>query len=164
MSMPARRGPRMHGSTGKEGGRLILPLTADRFSEPRRAARGRVSDRAARSGNFCAADLRGRDLSLWGGRDEASEQELAAAFDKGGAERVTRLYTTRRFAGRPMLAARAWLVSGLPLMHPTFYIRLARVEEEAALSDPCFRSKPEFMALMPAALEVVPEHIAAGDV
>ena len=69
-----------------------------------------------------------------------------------------------------MLAARAWLVSGLPLMHPTFYIRLARVEEAAALSDLCFRSKavwgydPEFTALMPAALEVVPEHIAAGDV
>jgi len=28
-----------------------------------------------------------------------------------------------------MLAARAGLVSGLPLMHRTFYIRLARVEE-----------------------------------
>ena len=27
-----------------------------------------------------------------GGRDEASEQALAVAFDKGGAERVTRLY------------------------------------------------------------------------
>ena len=40
-----------------------------------------------------------------------------------------------------MLAARAWLVSGLPLMHPTFYIRFARVEEAAALSDLCFRSK-----------------------
>ena len=53
-----------------------------------------------------------------------------------------------------MLAACAGLVSGLPLMHPTFYIRLARVEEAAALSDLCFRSKavwgydPEFMALM----------------
>jgi hypothetical protein len=39
-------------------------------------------------------------------------------------------------------------------MHPTFYIRLARVEEAAALSDLCFRSKavwgydPEFMALI----------------
>jgi hypothetical protein len=66
-----------------------------------------------------------------------------------------------------MLAGRAWLVSGLPLMHPTFYIRLARAEEAAALSG--LRSKvvwgydPEFMALMPTALEVVPEHIAAGD-
>ena len=60
-----------------------------------------------------------------------------------------------------MLAARAGLVSGLPLMHPTFYIRLAR-EEAVARSDLCFRSKvvwgydPEFMALMPAALEVRP--------
>jgi hypothetical protein len=57
-----------------------------------------------------------------------------------------------------MLAARAGLVSGLPLMHRTSYIRLARVEEAAALSDLCFRSKavwgydPEFMALMPAVL------------
>jgi hypothetical protein len=33
------------------------------------------------------------------------------------------------------LAARAGLVSGLPLMHRTFYIRLARVEEATALSD-----------------------------
>jgi hypothetical protein len=46
-------------------------------------------------------------------------------------------------------------VSGLPLMHPTFYIQLARVEEAAALSDLCFRSKavwgydPEFMARCP---------------
>jgi hypothetical protein len=34
-----------------------------------------------------------------------------------------------------MLAARAGLVTGLPLMHPAFYIRPARVEEAAALSD-----------------------------
>ena len=69
-----------------------------------------------------------------------------------------------------MLAARAGLVPGLPLMHPTFYIRLAQVEEAAALSDLCFRSKamwgydPGFMALMPAVLAVAPEDIAAGDV
>jgi hypothetical protein len=62
------------------------------------------------------------------------------------------------------------LVSGLPLMHRISYIRLVRVEEAAALSDLCFRSKavwgydPWFLMLMPAALEVVPEHIAAGDV
>ena len=72
--------------------------------------------------------------------------------------------------GKTAPAARAWLVSGLPLKYATFYIRLARAEQAAALSDLCFRSKvvwgydPEFMALMPAALEVVPEHIAAGDV
>src|ERR1700730_15675676 len=46
----------------------------------------------------------------------------------------------------------------------------ARVEEAAALSDLCFRSKavwgydPEFMALMLAALGVAGEDIAAGDV
>jgi len=55
-------------------------------------------------------------------------------------------------------------------MHPAFYIRPARVEEAAALSDLCFRSKavwgydPEFMALMLAALGVAGEDIAAGDV
>ena len=65
-----------------------------------------------------------------------------------------------------MLAARAGLVPGLPLMHPTFYIRLAQVEEAAALSDLCFRSKamwgydPGFMALMPAALAVAPLRIS----
>ena len=40
-----------------------------------------------------------------------------------------------------MLAARARLVPGVALMHPTLYIRPARVEEAAALSDLCFRSK-----------------------
>ena len=69
-----------------------------------------------------------------------------------------------------MLAARAGLVSGLTLMRRTSCIRLARVEEAAALSDLCFRSKavwgydPEFMALMPAALGVAGEDITAGDV
>ncbi len=31
-------------------------------------------------------------FSCEGGRDEANEQALAAALDKGGAERVTRLH------------------------------------------------------------------------
>ena len=69
-----------------------------------------------------------------------------------------------------MLVARARLVPDLPLMYPKLYIRPARVEEAAALSDLCFRSKAvwgydaEFMAPMPAALRVAPEEIAAGDV
>src|ERR1700731_4299546 len=76
------------------------------------------------------------------GRDEVQPAgRLAAAFDKGGAERVTRAVPSRRFAGRPVLAALAGLVPGFPLMHPKFYIRLAQVEEAAALSDLCFRSK-----------------------
>jgi hypothetical protein len=55
-------------------------------------------------------------------------------------------------------------------MRPTFNIRPARVEEATALSDLCFRSKAVwgydagFMTLMPAALEVAPKEIAAGDV
>ena len=55
-------------------------------------------------------------------------------------------------------------------MYPTFYIRRAWVEEAAALSDLCFRSKAvwgydaEFMALIRAALRVAREQIAAGDV
>jgi hypothetical protein len=82
---------------------------------------------------------------------------------------VTRLYR-RGDLPEDQCWLRAGLVSGLPLMQPTFYIRLARVEEAAALSDLCFRSKavwgydPEFMALMPAALEVAGEDIIAGDV
>jgi hypothetical protein len=68
-----------------------------------------------------------------------------------------------------MLAARAGLVPGVPPMRPTFHIRPARVEEAAARSDLCFRSKAVwgcdagFMALMPAAFEVAPKEIAAGD-
>ena len=38
-----------------------------------------------------AGSLGSRSFSVRG-RDEASEQALAAAFDNGGAERVTRLY------------------------------------------------------------------------
>jgi len=46
----------------KEGGKLILPLTRGRISEPRRSAWGRLPDRATRLGIFRAPDLRGRDL------------------------------------------------------------------------------------------------------
>jgi len=76
----------------KGEGKADPSFDGGRFSEPRRAARGRVPDRAMRHGIFCAPDLRGRDLPCEGGRDETGEQALAVAFDKGGAERVTRLY------------------------------------------------------------------------
>jgi GNAT superfamily N-acetyltransferase len=65
-----------------------------------------------------------------------------------------------------MLAAGAGVVPGVSLMR----IRPARVEEAEALSDLCLRSKAvwgydaAFMALMPAALTVGPDEIAAGDV
>jgi protein-L-isoaspartate(D-aspartate) O-methyltransferase len=76
----------------KEGGRLILPLTADGF--PNRDVRRGVVFRIERRGpEFLARRISGVAIfPCEGGRDEASERALAAAFDKGGAERVTRLY------------------------------------------------------------------------
>src|ERR1700680_4312334 len=75
--------------------------------------------------------------------------------------------TGLRLAASTRHSNAAGLVPGLPLMHPAFYIRPARVEEAAALSDLCFRSEavwgydPEFMALILAALGVAGEDIAA---
>ena len=76
----------------KGGGRLILPLTTDGF--PNRDVRRGVVFRIERRGpEFFARRLSGVAIFPYeGGRDEASEQALVAAFDKGGAERVTRLY------------------------------------------------------------------------
>jgi protein-L-isoaspartate(D-aspartate) O-methyltransferase len=53
---------------------------------------GRVPDRAARPG-ILARRISGVGIfPCESGRDEVSQQALAATFDKGGAERVTRLY------------------------------------------------------------------------
>ena len=73
----------------KDGGRLILMLTIDKERQ--------------RSGAFFRIERRGdRFLAKWifagdifpceGARDAESERALAAALDKGGWERVTRLY------------------------------------------------------------------------
>jgi protein-L-isoaspartate(D-aspartate) O-methyltransferase len=75
-----------------DGGRLILPLTAHDFpnTDVRRGAVFRIE----RQGD----DFSARRISAVGifpcegGRDEASGKALAAAFDRGGVERVTRLY------------------------------------------------------------------------
>jgi len=76
----------------KEGGRLILPLTADAF--PNRNARRGAVFRIERHGpEFLARRISGVAIfPCEGGRDEAGERARGAAFDKGGAERVTRLY------------------------------------------------------------------------
>jgi hypothetical protein len=107
----------------KERGRLILPLTADGF--PNRDVRRGVVFRIERCGTeFFARRIYGVAIfPCEGGRDEAGEQALAVAFDKGGAERVTRLYR-RDDENRCWL--RAGLVSGLPLMHRTSYIPAQR--------------------------------------
>ena len=76
----------------KEGGRLILPLTAAGF--PNRDVRHGAVFRIERRGSeFFARRISGVAIfPCEGGRDETGERALAAAFDKGGAERVTRLY------------------------------------------------------------------------
>jgi hypothetical protein len=67
---------------------------------------------------------------------------LAAGFDKGGAERVTRRYRRDDLPEDQCWAARAGLVSGLPLMHRTFYIRLARGEYVCHARTSCYRADP----------------------
>jgi protein-L-isoaspartate(D-aspartate) O-methyltransferase len=76
----------------KEGGRLILPLTADGFPN-RDVRRGGVFWIERRGPEFLVRRISGVAIfACEGGRDEAGERALAAAFDRGGAERVTRLY------------------------------------------------------------------------
>jgi protein-L-isoaspartate(D-aspartate) O-methyltransferase len=76
----------------KEGGRLIVPLTEAGFpdGDVRRGAVFRIE----RRGEHYAA-RRVSAVAIFpcaGGRDPAGEVALAAAFAKGGAEKVTRLY------------------------------------------------------------------------
>jgi protein-L-isoaspartate(D-aspartate) O-methyltransferase len=81
-----------------DGGRLILPMTANRDfgAMP-------TPERIARTGAVFRVERRGRDyLAYWispvaifpcsRNRDEASERALAEAFAKGGWQKVTRLY------------------------------------------------------------------------
>jgi protein-L-isoaspartate(D-aspartate) O-methyltransferase len=76
----------------KEGGRLILPMTASGF--PNVDLRHGCVFRIERHGDeFFARRISGVGIfPCTGARDPDSEAALAAAFDKGGAERVTRLY------------------------------------------------------------------------
>ncbi len=75
-----------------EGGRLILPLTAQ--GDPRvDARRGAVFRIERHSADFLARRISAVAIfPCAGGRGEASERALAEALDKGGAEHVTRLY------------------------------------------------------------------------
>lgn len=78
----------------KKSGRLILPLTCfearDRGPIQQRGAVFRIERHDA---DFMARRISGVAIfPCEGARDEVSEKALAAAFDAGGAERVTRLY------------------------------------------------------------------------
>jgi protein-L-isoaspartate(D-aspartate) O-methyltransferase len=80
-----------------DGGRLIMPMTSDQgfgSTAPERTASAGAVFRIERS----AASYLARWISpvaifpCAGGRDEASERALAAAFADGGWQKVTRLY------------------------------------------------------------------------
>jgi len=75
-----------------EGGRLILPLTDAGFPHGD-VSRGAVFRIERQGGEFHARRISAVAIfPCEGGRDPASQQALSAAFAKGGAERVTRLY------------------------------------------------------------------------
>jgi protein-L-isoaspartate(D-aspartate) O-methyltransferase len=82
----------------KDGGRLILPLTSDKgFGEnPENIPiqrRGAVFRIERRGNEFLAKWISAVAIfPCEGARDAECERALAAAFEKGGWERVTRLY------------------------------------------------------------------------
>ena len=83
-----------------DGGRMILPLTAHGDFTPglpldptQLAMRGAVFCIERRGADFLTRGVSGVAIfPCQGGRDEASTAALAAAFDKGGWQNVTRLY------------------------------------------------------------------------
>lgn len=77
----------------REGGRLILPMTALMADDPTNATSGAVFRIERRTSQFsvqCIAPV--RIIPCDGARDETSEAALAEAFNKGDCKRVTRLY------------------------------------------------------------------------
>jgi protein-L-isoaspartate(D-aspartate) O-methyltransferase len=93
----------------RDGGRLILPMTSDQ------GFASKSQERMASSGAVFRIERRGEDfLAFWisavaifpcaGSRDETSERALAEAFEKGGWQKVTRLYRDQEIA-----AERCWV-------------------------------------------------------
>ncbi len=82
----------------KDGGRLVLPLTTDdgyTSRSGRSRPRGAVFIITREAEAFAARWVSGVAIYPCAGmRDEQSEEALAAAFAKGGWDRVTRLYRT----------------------------------------------------------------------
>jgi hypothetical protein len=106
----------------KEGGRLILPLTADGF--PNRDVRRGVVFRIERRGPelLCAGSLGSRSFLVKTVVTRPAGRVLAAAFHKGGAERATRLYRRDDLPEDNAGCARpagAWLTADAPdISHP----------------------------------------------
>jgi protein-L-isoaspartate(D-aspartate) O-methyltransferase len=99
-----------------DGGRLILPMTSDR------GFGAREPSRAATAGAMFRIERRGQDyFAAWisavaifpcaGNRDEASERALAEAFDRGGWEKVTRLYREAIPPERCWVSGRGWCLA-----------------------------------------------------
>jgi protein-L-isoaspartate(D-aspartate) O-methyltransferase len=85
-----------------DGGRLILPMTSDKGV-------GGLAERIERAGAVFRIRRTGAEYhASWispvaiipcaGNRDEVSERALAEAFDRGGWEKVTRLYRDQEIA------------------------------------------------------------------
>ena len=86
---PAERWP--------DGGRLIMPMTSDEgfggIAPARMASAGAVFRIERSAANYLAQWISAVAIfPCAGGRDEASERALAAAFAGGGWQKVTRLY------------------------------------------------------------------------
>jgi protein-L-isoaspartate(D-aspartate) O-methyltransferase len=93
----------------REGGRLILPMTSDQGfaakSLQRIESAGAVFRIERRAKDFFAFWISGVAIfPCAGSRDESSERALAEAFEKGGWQKVTRLYRDQEIA-----AERCWV-------------------------------------------------------
>jgi protein-L-isoaspartate(D-aspartate) O-methyltransferase len=86
-----------------DGGRLILPMTSDKGfgagAPERMASAGAVFRIERRGHDYFARRISGVAIfPCAGSRDEVSERALAKAFEKGGWEKVTRLYRSEEIA------------------------------------------------------------------
>ena len=91
-----------------DGGRLILPMTADQsFAAKDQGFAAKSLERIERTGAVFRIERRGNDyLASWisgvaifpcaGNRDEESERALAKSFAEGGWQKVTRLYRNHK--------------------------------------------------------------------
>jgi protein-L-isoaspartate(D-aspartate) O-methyltransferase len=82
----------------KDGGRLVLPLTASRTNGDANPIPCGAVFLIERKGDDYLAQIRGNTqiYPCIGLRDAASEELLARAFEKGGLEKVTRLYRNQQ--------------------------------------------------------------------